>query len=96
MSLCFLDAFEAKQAQYITEDEYVRHMLAHFKGVRHPQDDGTDWRLEASDPIGASIRELALSTDYGPMKGIGTSSEEFCAKLDGRYKVLRRSLLQLY
>jgi hypothetical protein len=96
MSLCFLDAFEAKQAQFITEDEYVGHMLAHFRGVRHPQDDGIDWRLEASDPIGASIRELALSTDYEPMKGIRASSEESCAKLDGRYKVLRRSLLQLY
>lgn len=96
MSLCFLDAFEAKQAQFITEDEYVKHLLAHFRGVRHPQDDGTDWRLEASDPIGASMRELALGTDYEPMKGIRASSEESCTKLGGRYKVLRRSLLQLY
>src|SRR2546423_3677948 len=81
MSLCFLDAFQAKQAHFITKDEYIRHLLAHFRGVRHPQDDGTDWRLESSDPIGASMRELALSTDYEPMKGIRTSSKEFCAKL---------------
>jgi hypothetical protein len=83
MSLCFRDAFEAKVCHHITEDEYVRHLLAHFRGVRHPQDGGPDWRVEASDPVGASIRELALSTDYEPMKGIRTSSEEFCTKLDG-------------
>ena len=77
MSLCFLDAFEAKQAHFITEGEYVSHLLAHFRGVRHPQDDGTDGRLEGSDPVGASMRELALNTDYEPMKGIRTSSEEF-------------------
>ncbi len=69
MSLCFRDAFVAKQAHRITEAEYVDHLIAHFRRVRHPQDSDRDVITAKWDPFGASIREMALRTDYEPLRG---------------------------
>lgn len=74
MSLCFGEAFDAKRAGKITEEEYFGHLLAHFRGVRHPQDSGIEREVSSFDPVGASIRELALRTDYQPMQGNYISS----------------------
>lgn len=69
MSLCFRAAFRAKQSQSITEQEYLRHMIAHFRGVRHPEDGGTDVIVSKFDPVGASFRVMALRSDYEPLLG---------------------------
>jgi len=69
MSLCFREAFLAKQYNEITEDEYMGHLLAHFRGVRHPHDSGKDTTVSKSDPFGAAIRDMALKTDYQPLEG---------------------------
>ena len=66
MSLCFLPAFQAKQRGEITEEEYIRHLLAHCKGVRHGDE---DWYKHAAldirdaDPFGHSVRSWALTMD---------------------------------
>ena len=70
MSLCFRDAFVSKQSGTITEEEYLDHLIAHFRGVRHPQDSDKEDVITAKwDPFGASIKEMALRTDYEPLQG---------------------------
>lgn len=69
MSLCFREAFLAKQDHKITEEEYLGHLIAHLRGVRHPQDSDRDVIVSKFDPFGASIREMALRTDYEPLQG---------------------------
>ena len=69
MSLCFHEAFIAKVEAKITEEEYLSYLIAHFRGVRHPQDNDRDFIVSTFDPVGASIREMALRTDYKPLEG---------------------------
>ena len=68
-SLCFLEAFNAKQNHQITEKEYLSHLVAHFRGVRHSQDNNVDDVLLKSDPFGDSIRKMALRSNYEPIQG---------------------------
>ena len=68
MSLCFREAFLAKPDHEITEGEYFGHLIAHFREVRHSQDGG-DVISPKLDPFGASIREMALGTDYEALQG---------------------------
>ena len=68
-SLCFLEAFNAKQNDQITEKEYLNHLLAHFRGVRHSQDNNIDDVLLKTDPFGDSIRRMALGPDHDPILG---------------------------
>jgi len=66
-SLCFLEAMLAKSSKSITEREYFSHLLAHFRGVRHPRDSGREPAVSKLDPVGGSIREMALRDDYEPL-----------------------------
>lgn len=66
-SLCFLEAMLAKSSKSITEREYFGHLLAHFRGVRHPRDSGREPAVSKLDPVGGSIREMALRDDYEPL-----------------------------
>ncbi|KAI9765324.1 MAG: hypothetical protein M1839_005524 [Geoglossum umbratile] len=68
MSLCFRDAFLSLRRNSITDTEYLSSLLAHFRGVRHPQDSEYDVIVPKFDPFGASIRDLALKTDYEPLE----------------------------
>ena len=84
MTLCFLAAFEAKQRGEISEDEYIRHLLAHCTGVRH---DNEDWFKDAAldirdaDPFGHSVRSWALTMDTidgtGSQVLLMTSADDF-------------------
>ena len=76
ISLCFLEAFNAKQNHQITEKEYLSHLVAHFRGVRHLQDSNVDHVLLKSDPFGDSIRQMALRPNYESIQGEKKSS--FC------------------
>ena len=69
MSLCFGEAWEAKAMKKITEEEYFGHLLAHFRGARHPEDSGKDLIMTRFDPVGASIRAMALNNEYQVMQG---------------------------
>jgi len=96
MSLCFQDAFVAKRSFTITEAEYIDHLIAHFRGVRHPQDSDRDAiSVKKWDPFGASIREMALRTNYEPLQDTAPYQELFCSCLTGNLDQVRSSLKQL-
>ena len=73
MSLCFGDAFRKKQYGKVTKEEYIKSLVAHFRGVRHPTDhsDCVDemifvWNW---DVFGDTIRGIALKTEYELLTG---------------------------
>ena len=55
----------------ISEEEWMEHLVAHMRGTRHPGDalEHHAW-LEVIDPIGNSIRILALKEGYQPLNGM--------------------------
>jgi hypothetical protein len=60
MWLCFLGAFEKKKNGDITEDEYLQHLLAHFRDAWHDEDEMKPWdapisKLKSKDLFGYSI-----------------------------------------
>jgi len=69
MALCFRQAYLKKDE--ITEKKYISHLLAHFRGLRHPQDSENNEGaiVEKLDPFGASVREVALKPGYEPLQG---------------------------
>ena len=69
MTLCFRQAYLKNRE--ITEKEYIGHLLAHFRGLLHPQDsDNDEGAIVAKlDPFGASVREVALMPGYEPLQG---------------------------
>ena len=73
MSLCFGDAFIKKQCGKITKEEYIKSLVAHFRGVRHPTDHSDSvsemifvWNW---DVFGDTIRDIALKSEYKPLTG---------------------------
>ena len=67
MSLCFQDAFSALRSGKIEEAEYIHHLLAHFRGIRHSSDakeQDIDIVLTKHNPYAESIRYAALNTTY--------------------------------
>ena len=73
MSLCFGDAFRKKQYGKITKEEYIKSLVAHFRGVRHPTDHSDSvnemifvWNW---DVFGDTIRDIALKSEYKPLTG---------------------------
>ena len=73
MSLCFGEAFRKKQHGKITKEEYIKSLLAHFRGIRHPTDhpDCVDemifvWNW---DVFGDTIRDIALKIEYEQLTG---------------------------
>jgi hypothetical protein len=70
MSLCFLEAFLAKQGNNISEEEYWEHLFAHMRGARHPDDSKPEPPDHKSDPFGYFVRSWALlKTDNKPIAG---------------------------
>jgi hypothetical protein len=65
MALCFSEAFDAKHEHRISEEEYIGHLTAHLRGIRHPSDDLNDKsvgeRLRRRSSFTALFREFALS-----------------------------------
>ena len=81
MSLCFLQALANAHSREggIQQQEYFNHLLAHFRGVRHPQDSisGIGETLAKIQPWVGSLREVALASDYNPLDGkLGSLSPE--------------------
>ncbi|OCL12218.1 hypothetical protein AOQ84DRAFT_386280 [Glonium stellatum] len=65
MSLCFLQAFEAKQNGRIAEREYLHHLFGHCRGVEHKEDKAPamGWLLRGIDPFGYLIHCWSKKTD---------------------------------
>lgn len=73
MSLCFLRAMAAyKRGEgNISEQEYHNHLLAHFQGARHPEDEtpSNGAPLGKFEPWAGPLRELALYSEYEVVEG---------------------------
>jgi hypothetical protein len=72
MSLCFKAAYQERQSDNITEETYLGHVIAHFRGIRHAEDSReafTGMSPETPDPFGASIQEMVLETGCPIMQG---------------------------
>jgi hypothetical protein len=73
MSLCFLQALaEVKRRESsVTEPEYIERLVAHLRGIRHPEDDiaSVGDTLAAIEPWAGSLREIALTSAYGQLQG---------------------------
>lgn len=69
MSLCFRDAYQEMRDKNITEEEYLGHLIAHCRGVRHAEDSREYIGGPSPDPFGGSIQEMVLETDFPTMQG---------------------------
>ncbi|EON66483.1 hypothetical protein W97_05581 [Coniosporium apollinis CBS 100218] len=95
MSLCFEDAFTEFKSGRISEVEYLGHLLAHFRGSRHPGDsDSRNFKavLGSFNPYAESIRQAALETDYQPLENTTALERLFEACLAGNSAQFKSSL----
>ena len=73
MSLCFGDAFRKKQCGEITKQDYIKSLMAHFLGLRHPPDhpDCVNEMIFVwnNDMFGDTIRDIALKAKYAALNG---------------------------
>ena len=69
-SLCFAEACKAKRSASLSNVVYLQHLLAHLQGVRHAEDD-PQYKPEygSLDDFAASLRDLALHTQYERVNG---------------------------
>ena len=73
-SLCFRIAHGfTKGGPYIkesiSEEEWMWHLVMHMRNARHPLDSPPDPITMLIDPVGNSVREIALNNDYEPLTG---------------------------
>lgn len=74
-SLCFSDAAWARKGNKISVETYFGHLLAHFRGVRHAEDDSHDLlHLRIVDPVSASVKRMILNPDFKTVRGMFTST----------------------
>jgi hypothetical protein len=62
---CFEASSIAHSRGQISTTEYMNHMLAHLRGVRHPEDD----RVHESDLLSMAIKECLFQPDFTPLAG---------------------------
>jgi hypothetical protein len=78
-TLCFAEAWEARQSGVLSEAEYQSLLLAHFRGVRHLADKKKPEKsFIYNPPYAKSLRHAALNTEYEPL--------ENTASLDGIFQ----------
>lgn len=85
MTLCFQPAFVAFKGSEIAEADYLSHLLAHFRGIHHPEDSDTknfEAVLAGFNPYAESIRQAALTKTYEPLPN--SALQSFYACLTGR------------
>lgn len=96
-SLCFLEArgcikggphIEAS----ISEEEWMWHLVVHMCNARHPADSTPDPMTMLIDPVGNSVRELALNNDYEPLRGKKTSHLAATSNVDHQRRVRSTTL----
>jgi len=99
MSLCFLEALTAfiRRENGITEQEYIQHLVAHFRGIRHPNDNipSITNTLSAIYPWAGSLREIALESVYDPLPDTSTYETFFLACAQGDEPLLKTTLQAL-
>lgn len=69
MPRCFKDAAQDKAHGKIPEERYLKDMIAHFRGDRHPSDTYRQRYVYRYDRVAAALRDMALYENYKPLKG---------------------------
>jgi len=71
MSLCFLKLWLSWKDGELPEQEFLSHLLAHYRGICHKDDEipSTGEPLANFEPWLASVRDLALAGDYESVEG---------------------------
>lgn len=71
MSLCFLKLWLRWKDGELAEQTFLGYLLAHYRGVRHKEDEtpSSGEPLANFEPWLASVRDLALASDYEPLEG---------------------------
>ncbi|KAF2431509.1 hypothetical protein EJ08DRAFT_696304 [Tothia fuscella] len=64
--LCFREAIDALEGGMITKEEYFRHLITHYSGLRHPFDLKEDaiHQLMITEKVANSIRKYSLQSGY--------------------------------
>lgn len=96
-SLCFRQAHGSTKGgphvlASISEEEWMWHLVMHMCNARHPADSTSDPITMLIDPVGNSIRVLALNNDYEPLKGKTTSHLAATSNLDHQRRVRSKTL----
>jgi hypothetical protein len=78
--LCFRDAIDAIEGGMISREEYFEHLIAHYRGSRHPfnHEPGIVYQLIVTEPVASSIRQHSLKNDYNDFN---PAEIEACRKL---------------
>lgn len=67
-SLCFKEAFEAWESGDIDLEEYLRHIVAHYSGLRHAGDiEGQRPYIYGGFGFLNDVRNLVLSDKFQPL-----------------------------
>ncbi|KAF2125948.1 hypothetical protein P153DRAFT_434341 [Dothidotthia symphoricarpi CBS 119687] len=97
MSSCFLKALANVKKGTITQQEYISCLVSHFRGVRHSDDSVPSIRkpLTSFEPWAASLRELALATNYKPLEDTSEYEQLFITCLEGQLDEFKSALQTL-
>jgi len=73
-SLCFLHALPALNGYpdakgSISEEQWMWHLVQHMRGVRHRYCKAPGEIIRINDPVGHSVRRIALDDGYKPLRG---------------------------
>jgi hypothetical protein len=71
----------------ISEEEWMWHLVMHMCNARHLADSTPDPITLLIDPIGSSVKELALNNDYEPLKGKKTLHLAATSNVDHQRRV---------
>jgi hypothetical protein len=65
-SLCFKEAHDARVSGKIELEEFLRHIVAHYGGLRH-QTDAEGQRPYIPSVFEDTVRDLVLSENFQPL-----------------------------
>jgi hypothetical protein len=71
-SLCFKEARDARANGEINLDQYLRHIMAHYRGLRH-MTDAEGQRPWFPAGFEDEVREIVLNEDFRPLEEDGES-----------------------
>jgi hypothetical protein len=92
ISLCFKEAFERRRKGDLSEEDYFEQLLAHFRGIRHPEDSDDrsfESRLLKLNPYAKAIWNSALRED-SPITESAELNSLFLGCLEGNMDQMLR------
>jgi hypothetical protein len=66
-SLCFKEAHDAREKGWIEQEEYLRHVVNHYGGLRHDTDAEGQRPYIGAPNFAEDVRELVLNESFQPL-----------------------------